>query len=95
MCVCVTFIGLWLSVVVLPNMLVPPVPKPEVVPNRLMLAGKHKVGNVKNRPSVGGTKYIAETSTVMLSHLLFRREFKYVTSRIPNRRSLSAQHSII
>lgn len=33
-----TFIGLWLSVVVLPNMLVPLVPKPEVVPNRLMLA---------------------------------------------------------
>lgn len=37
---CGTFIGLWLSVVVLPNMLVPPVPKPEVVPNRLILALK-------------------------------------------------------
>lgn len=40
----ISFIGLWLSVVVLPNMLVPPVPKPEVVPNRLMLAGgAHRV----------------------------------------------------
>lgn len=54
-----TFIGLWLSVVVLPNMLVPPVPKPEVDPNRLMLAGKHKVGTVKDGPLLGGTKYTA------------------------------------
>lgn len=35
-----TFMGLWLSVLVLPNMLVPLVPKPEVVPNRLILALK-------------------------------------------------------
>lgn len=33
-----TFIGLWLSAVVLPNMLVPPVPNPDVDPNRLILA---------------------------------------------------------
>lgn len=36
-----TFIGLWLSVVALPNMLVPLVPKPEVVPNRLILTLKN------------------------------------------------------
>lgn len=62
-----TFIGLWLSVAVLPNMLVPPVPNPEVDPNRLMMAGKHKVGTIKHRPLLGGTKHTAETSTVMLS----------------------------
>lgn len=40
---CGTFIGLWLSAVVLPNMLVPLLPKPEVVPNRLILALKKKL----------------------------------------------------
>lgn len=36
-----TFIGLWLSAVVLPNMLVPLVPKLEVVPNKLIVALKN------------------------------------------------------
>lgn len=32
-----TFMGLWLSVVVLPNTPVPPVPNPELVPNKLIV----------------------------------------------------------
>lgn len=55
---------------VLPNMLVPPVPNPEADPNRLMLAGKHKVEDVEDRPFLGNRVHCRGLSTLMLSQAL-------------------------
>lgn len=56
-------------------MLVPPVPNPEADPNRLMLAVKHKVEDVEDRPFLGNTAHRRRLSTLMLSQaLLFSRD---------------------
>lgn len=51
-------------------MLVPPVPNPEADPNRLMLAVKHKVEDVEDRPFLGNRVHRRGLSTLMLSQAL-------------------------
>lgn len=63
-------------------MLVPPVPNPEADPNRLMLAVKHKVEDVEDRPFLGNRVHRRGLSTPMLSQALLFSRFKHATSRM-------------